>query len=138
LKRKIYSTAGLNDSYELKNMSPSSGDEGEDEESTNRDVRKKDKDKDLYSWMVRQQRGTMKADHVGTSEVTEQMRPIETADVGVPQPNLLVDTRVIFAPLLTSVDLCHLAEVPPFWAESRNCVWRFSKANGTSNPLRVG
>ena len=108
LKRKIYSTPGLNDSYELKNMSPSSGDdgnEGEDEESTDRDVRKNDKDEDLYSWMVRQQRGTMKTDHVGTAEVTEQMRPIETADVGVPQPNLLVDTRVIFAPLLASVDL---------------------------------
>ena len=133
LKRKIYKTPGLSDSYELKTLSPSSGDdvgaggaggtgggggggggnEAEDEESIDRDYRKSENEEDLYSWVARQQqRVPMKSDRVSPAgEVRDRIGNVAESsgagatDLPLHQPNLLVDTRVIFAPLLASVGL---------------------------------
>ena len=102
LKRRIYNASGLSESVEMKTISLSSTEmDMQNALHDDKEIRRNDKDEDLYSWMARQQKGTIKADHV--NEMRD--RYIETSDLAVQQPNLLVDTRYIFAPLFASVRL---------------------------------
>lgn len=80
---------------------PPPGTEDEEEVDSAAPLRKADtKEEDLYNWMARQQRETVKKSPLLAEGVQQQQQPIQQH-----QPNLLVDTRAIFVPLFASVGL---------------------------------
>lgn len=108
--------SGFGGSYELKTISASSAEEENEDEDATAPLRKTDKKElkeefDLYNWLARQQRNTIKTDPAKptATELQPQQPQSQPSDLKQQHPhqqfNLLVDTRAIFVSLFASVGL---------------------------------
>ncbi len=122
LRRKLIGgrhPSGFGGSYELKTISASSVEEENEEEDATVPLRKSEKkeskeDFDLYSWLARQQKTSIKPDqprptptdlHAHQQQQPQQQQSDHQQQHPQQQFNLLVDTRAIFVSLFASVGL---------------------------------